>query len=541
MNGADLFARSLRAQGVEWIGTLCGHGLNEVYAACLRADIKLVDVRNEQTAAYMAECWGRLSRQVGVCAVSSGVAHASAMTGVVNAHFDGAPMLLLTGAGPLSTAGLGHFQDFDQLGLAASMCKYVRVLDVAERIPEFVHQAFAAALSGRPGPVHLTFPMDVQEVEVDVELPSGPAQAPARMHAAPMDVERAVDLLQAAERPVLMAGSGAYYAGAERVLAEFAAAYAIPVMVPIWDRGAVASDMVEFMGVSGAASGGPQLLPQADLVLLLGAAADYRVGYLQAPELHPQARVIKVDVDLGRLGEKRLVELEIQADPAVVLEQLHAACDRRQMGGFKDWLAAARELGDQFQDQVIKGAVRKNGLHALDIIEALEEVLSPEAVVVVDGGNIGQWFHQTLGYRSYPGNYLTCGASGVVGYGIAGAIAARVGFPKRPVVLLSGDGAATFTLTELECAVRQQLPFVMIVADDESWGITESGHLQRYGKAMSSTLGPVDFAAVARGLGALGGRVSSKSDLVDSLCRGLEESVPTLVHVPIAGGMPGGE
>ena len=99
------------------------------------------------------------------------------------------------------------------------MCKYVRVLDVAERIPEFVHQAFAAALSGRPGPVHLTFPMDVQEVEVDVELPSGPTQAPARMHAAPMDVERAVDLLQAAERPVLMAGSGAYYAGAERVLA----------------------------------------------------------------------------------------------------------------------------------------------------------------------------------------------------------------------------------------------------------------------------------------------------------------------------------
>ncbi len=541
MNGADLFALSLRAQGVEWIGTLCGHGLNEVYAACLRADIKLVDVRNEQTAAYMAECWGRLSRQVGVCAVSSGVAHANAMAGVVNAQFDGAPMLLLTGAGPLGTAGLGHFQDFDQLGLAASMCKYARVLDVAERIPEFVHQAFAAALSGRPGPVHLTFPMDVQEVEVDVELPSGPAQAPARMHAAPEDVERAVDLLEAAERPVLMAGSGAYYAGAEGVLAEFAAAYAIPVMVPIWDRGTVASDMAEFMGVSGAASGGPELLPQADLVLLLGAAADYRVGYLQAPGLHPRAQVIKVDVDLGRLGEKRPVELEIQADPAVVLEQLHAACSRCQMGGFKDWLAAARELGDAFQDRLIKGTVRGNGLHALDIIEALEEGLSPAAVVVVDGGNIGQWFHQTLGRRSYPGRYLTCGASGVVGYGIAGALAARVGFPKEPVVLLSGDGAATFTLTELECAVRQQLPFVMIVADDESWGITESGHLQRYGKAMSSTLGPVDFAAVAQGLGALGVRVSSKGELVDLLCRGLGESVPMLVHVPIAGGMPGGE
>jgi acetolactate synthase-1/2/3 large subunit len=213
----------------------------------------------------------------------------------------------------------------------------------------------------------------------------------------------------------------------------------------------------------------------------------------------------------------------------------------RQVDGFENWLAEAQKLRDGFYAQVIKGVARENGLHALDIVEALEEVLSPETVVVVDGGNIGQWFHQSLGSRRYPGHYLTCGASGVVGFGIAGAMAARVGFPKRPVVLLCGDGAATFTLAELECAARQRLPFVMIVADDESWGITESGHLQRYGEAMSSTLGPVDFAAVAQGLGALGARISSKSELVDLLRRGLEESVPTLIHVPIVGGMAGSE
>ena len=140
MNGADLLARTLRVRGVEWISTLCGHGLNEVYAACERAGIRLIDTRNEQTAAYMAECWGRLSGRVGVCAVSSGVAHANAMTGVVNAHFDGAPMLLLTGAGGVRTAGMGHFQDLDQVALAAPVCKYARVLDVPERIPEFVHR-----------------------------------------------------------------------------------------------------------------------------------------------------------------------------------------------------------------------------------------------------------------------------------------------------------------------------------------------------------------------------------------------------------------
>ena len=539
MNGADLFAFALRAQGVEWVSTLCGHGLNEVYAACGRAGIRLIDTRNEQAAAYMAECWGRLSGRVGVCAVSSGVAHANAMTGVVNAHFDGAPMLLLTGAGPLRTAGMGHFQDLDQVGLAAPVCKYARVMDMPERIPEFVHEAFAAALSGRPGPVHLTFPMDVQEIGVEVGLPSGPAQAFARMGADQVAINQAVDLLTRAERPLLVAGSGAFYAGAEKALADFVAAYGIPVVVPIWDRGTAAAGTAEFMGVIGAASGGPALLAAADLVLLVGAASDYRVGHLQPPALAAQARVIRVDVDPGHLAEQRPVDLDIQADPAAVLEQLQEACTRRQMDGFEDWLEQAQKQRDAFQAQVLEGDGRGHGLHALDIMEALEEILQPETVLLVDGGNIGQWFHQTLGSRRYPGHYLTCGASGVVGFGIPGAMAARAGFPRRPVVLLSGDGAATFTLAELECAARQGLPFVMIVADDESWGITESGHLKRYGEAMSSTLGPVDFAGVAQGLGALGAQVSSKAELVEMVRRGLGEQVPMVVHAPIVGGLPG--
>ena len=166
MNGADLFAQCLKARGVEWVSKLCGHGLNEIYAACLRAGLQLIDVRNEQTAAYMAECAGRLSGWVGVCTVSSGVAHANSLTGVLNAHFEGAPMLLVTGCGPLATRGMGHFQDFDQVALAAPICKYAEAITRPERIPEYVHRAWEAALSGRPGPVHLTFSMDVQTAAV---------------------------------------------------------------------------------------------------------------------------------------------------------------------------------------------------------------------------------------------------------------------------------------------------------------------------------------------------------------------------------------
>jgi acetolactate synthase-1/2/3 large subunit len=241
----------------------------------------------------MAECWGRLSRQVGVCAVSSGVAHANALSGVVNAHFDGAPMLLISGAGPLQTAGKGHFQDFDQVGLAAPVCKYAHVLDDAQRIPEIVGRAFKEALVGRPGPVHLTFPLDVQETVVEEQTPLEPVAVVRKAAADHEAIGIAVDWLEMAERPLIVAGSGAYYAHAERRLQDFVGAYAVPVVVPIWDRGVVAAYGEEYMGVVGAASGGPELLAAADLVLALGAAPDYRVGYLEAPVLAASTRVIR--------------------------------------------------------------------------------------------------------------------------------------------------------------------------------------------------------------------------------------------------------
>ena len=278
----------------------------------------------------MAECAGRLAGRVGVCAVSSGVAHANALTGVLNAHFDGAPMLLVTGCGPLATRGMGHFQDFDQVALAAPICKYAEAITRPERIPEYVHRAWEAALSGRPVRVHLTFSMDVQTAAVAEGWVAGGRPVRHAQPPAATDLKRAADLLAACERPLVVAGSGAYYAGAEAALAEFTSAFATPVCAPIWDRGAVPGLLDEFVGVVGAASGGPELLADADLLLLLGAAADYRVNYLQG-----SAGVIRVHADAQRLGELRGVDLEVAADPGLFLTGLTEACIERQMRGFE--------------------------------------------------------------------------------------------------------------------------------------------------------------------------------------------------------------
>jgi acetolactate synthase-1/2/3 large subunit len=541
MTGAELFMAELKARGVEWISTLCGHGLGPLYAACQNAGLRLVDTRNEQTAAYMAECWGRLSRQVGVCMVSSGVAHANAMTGVVNAYFDGAPMLLITGAGALRTAGMRHFQDLDQVALAKPVCKSARVIDVPERIPQFVHEAFAAASNGRPGPVHLTFPLDIQEAAVDTSKLVGRIEAfsaQGRRLAHESLIAQAADLLGKSHRPLLIAGTGAYYARAEQALADLVASQAIPVVVPIWDRGAVPKPIPQFMGVLGADSGGPRLLADADLLLIVGAASDYRVGYLLPPSVSDRVSIIRVDVDPVELHMGLAAELTIEADPCSALEQLRRECARRNLAPHTDWLTEAQKRRNEFKAKILNSARRGNGIQALDIMEALQATVTEEAIIVVDGGSIGQWFHQIL-CDHYPSRYLTCGASGVVGFGVAGAMAAKVGFPNQPVILLSGDGSMTFTIGDLECAVRQRLPFVVIVADDEAWGIVARAHIMRLGRPITSTLGPIRFDLLSQGLGARGVRVSRADEIARAIRDAMSADRPTVIHVPIVGGMPG--
>ena len=296
MTAADLLVEELLARGVKFIATLNGHGLDPLYLACKRAGMKMVDVRNEQAAGYMAEVTGRLSRTVGVCAVSGGVAHANALTGVLNAWLDGAPMLLITGITPLDRLGLGDFQDFNPVPMAAPVCKYARMLDVPERVPQIVHEAFTAATTGRPGPVHLSLPIDVASAEAD---PAKVARSAVRSGevrlsgaATAATIGEAAGLVLNAQRPLLVAGSGVYYSRGERALAELARQQHIPIVIPIWDRGSVDEPIEEFVGVIGAASGGARLLADADLIIVAGAQFDYRIGHLTSPAVRPDAKVI---------------------------------------------------------------------------------------------------------------------------------------------------------------------------------------------------------------------------------------------------------
>jgi acetolactate synthase-1/2/3 large subunit len=411
---------------------------------------------------------------------------------------------------------MGHFQDVDQVAMAAPLTRSARAIDHPERVIELLDQAWHCAAGPPPGPVHLTFPLDSQQTELSNERIIQPV-SPA-CHAPVSDPEPIAAALSHSETPLIIAGSGVWYRGEGEELMGFCERYSIPVVVPIWDRGSITRPIREFLGVIGAATGSPKLLPDSDCVILAGAEPDYRVGMLQPSALRQGADILRMDGGWHALT---------------------VAYDRRGGKSHSAWSAEAVKRRDTFRQQVLtKGEGQaRGGLHAIHILSELRHVMKEGTVLLIDAGSVGQWAHQLLCDR-YPGHWLTCGRSGVVGWGIGGAMGARLAYPERPIILLSGDGAFTFTVADVECAVRQKLPFVAIVADDQAWGITRSGHIKQFGQPISSSLGPIAFDRLAESLGARGVTAATPEILRRELQHALSLGEVTVIHAPIVGGNP---
>jgi len=528
--GADVVADQLVTQGISWVSTLCGNGLNPLYAALSRRGIRVIDFHNEQAASYMADGYSRLTNRLSVCMVSSGIAHVNALSGVVNSFYEGAPLLLISGASPGSTSGIGVFQELDQSGICSPVCKYSRTVRRIDELAFILRDAISVAMSERPGPVHLTIPIDVLESNVlsteARRVESMPSPAPSSVA-----VERAARLLEKSERPLVVAGSGMSREGGWESLRDFSEKFHVPFAVPIWDRGCVEEKHENFLGVVGAASGEPPFLSEADLIILAGSDPDYRVGFLEPPKVDANAATIRIDADPCRLRQGHRVTLSIQSSPSLLLEKL---CDRLEITAERtDWLARCRAELQQFRDMLSGPAGSEAIETGRDIVEGLEPVLTDDVLFLIDGGNIGQWAHMLLANR-YPSGWLTCGPSAVVGWGLGGAMGAKMAFPERPVLLLSGDGAFGFNIIELETAARHGTPFVAVIANDRAWGIVVSGQRKEWrGNTVASELGETRFDEVARSLGAEGYQVTTKTELRDRVVEGFECRVPTIIDVPI--------
>ena len=546
MNGAHWLVAAMQRRGVEVVFALCGNGLKPFLDACVDTQMRVIDVRNEQSAAYMADTWGRMTKRIGVVVVSAGPGHTNALTGLANAFWDGGPMLLISGCASTETRGMGHFQELDQVSMAVPVCKYARFVDRVEVLEHEFTNAFASALSGRPGPVHLTIPVDVfaasmpdsavQRLETSVVRGglyprTAIAQVNPQSPGDPDLVRDAVEQLANAERPAIIVGNGSFYANAGEALAQFAARTHIPVFSHIWSRGCIETPLHEYVGVTfGAATNGAYpSFAECDVVLVLGARVDYRLGYGRPPDFSESARFIRVDLDPNELSKTIEPEIGIAADPRSALEQMIEA-GKGHTWNHQAWLAKVRGWREALLAKwERRGREDLCPLPSLRICREIQPFLDEDVTFLLDGGNIGRWVHLVL-WNRHPAHWLTCGASGVVGWGVPGAVAAKLARPDKPVLLLSGDGAAGFTITEIETALRFDTPYVAVIAHDSAWGIEADSRPPD--RRMGTVFGEIRFDRVAAALGAQGVYIEHPHQLAPAIERGLTEDTVTFIHVP---------
>ncbi len=520
LTGGDLVARVLAGAGVRHVFTLCGGHILPIYDGCLREGIRIVDVRHEQAAAHAADAYARLTRNVGVALVTAGPGVTDAVTGVANAHAARSPLLLVGGAAPLGLRGLGALQEMEQVALLRPITKGAWTVAETRQIPEVLATAIRVALSGRPGPVFVEIPVDLLMTVVEDRLAPIPTGYVHRTPAAgdPAAIDRLAALLAGAERPVVLAGSGVWWDDAAGALAAFAAAAGVPVFTNGAGRGSLAADHpMAFAQARGFALG------QADVVLVLGAPLDFRLGYGRAPTFAEDARVAMVDCDPEELGRNRPLEIGIAAHLGRVLAQLTDALPR----GLADRAGPWRRAVDEKERAA---RARLDALGRADDVPVshyrwaaeIARHVGAETIVVGDGGDVVGCASKMVRLER-PGQWLDPGPFGCLGVGPPFAIAAKLLHPDRPVLLVAGDGAFGLNGMEMETAVRFGLPLTCVVGNDGGWGQIRNPQLSFFGaeRAVATSLPHSRYDLMVQALGGRGVLVTAPEEIGPALERAL--------------------
>ncbi len=530
LTGGELVARTLREAGVTHAFTLCGGHVLPIYDGCLTEGIRLVDFRHEQAAAHAADAYARLRKNVGVAIVAPGPGVTDAVTGVANAYAARSPVLLLGGAAPLALRGLGALQEMDQLALMRSITKGAFTVPETRQIPEVLTTAIRTALSGRPGPVFVEIPVDLLMTTLEDRLAPIPRRYVHRPRPAaePEAVARLERLLAGAERPVVIAGSGVYWDDAAKSLAAFAERAGVPVFMSGAGRGALPTAHPNaFAQARGFALG------HADLVLVLGAQLDFRLGYGRPPVFAEHAKVVLVDVDPAELGRNRPLELGLTADLDVLLRQLADATPAGHAARLEPWLATVRGRETESK-KTLEGfcASADVPISHYRLAAEIAHVVTPETIVVGDGGDVVGCASKVVPLHR-PGQWLDPGPLGCLGIGPPFALTAKLLHPEAPVLLIAGDGAFGLNAMEIETAVRFGLPLTCVIGNDGGWGQIRNPQLSFYGeaRAVATSLPRTRFDLMVEALGGRGVLVTDPRAIGPALTRALGSDEVWCVNV----------
>jgi acetolactate synthase-1/2/3 large subunit len=530
LTGGELVARVLKHAGVGHVFTLCGGHILPIYNGCLKDGVAVIDVRHEQAAAHAADAYARLTRGIGVAIVTAGPGVTDAVTGVANAYAARSPVLLIGGAAPLGLRGLGALQEMEQVALLRPITKGAWSVVETRQIPEVLTTAIRVALTGRPGPVFVEIPVDLLLATVEDRLAPIPT---GYVHRTPSAgdvtaVEQVARLLAGAERPVVLAGAGVYWDDAAAALARFAEAAGAPVFMNGAGRGCLpAEHPLACAQARGFALG------QADVVLVLGAPLDFRLGYGRPPTFAEDARVCMVDCDPEELGRNRPLAVGIAGHVGRVLEQLTEALPRGLGARVAAWREGVRAREHEARERLdAQGASDDVPISHYRWAAEIARHVTPDTIVVGDGGDVVGCAAKIVRlHRS--GQWLDPGPFGCLGVGPPFAIAAKLVHPDRRVLLIAGDGAFGLNGMEVETAVRFRLPMTVIIGNDAGWGQIRNPQRSFFGdeRAVATSLPTTRFDQMVEALGGRGVFVREPKEIGPALERALASDEVWCINV----------
>jgi acetolactate synthase-1/2/3 large subunit len=536
MTGAKALIQALEKEGTDIVFGLPGGANLPIYDALVGANLRHVLVRHEQSAAHMADGYARIKRKSGVCFATSGPGATNLITGIATAYADSSPIVAVTGQVPLAMIGKDAFQETDIIGVANPCTKYAFQPRLATEIPEMVKKAFYIAESGRPGPVLVDIPKDVQQATVDMKFPE---LIKVRGYNPVVDADlselgRAVEILVKAEKPIIMAGGGVILSGAFTELQALAELLMIPVVTTFKGKGAFPENHPLAMGPIGmhGHAEANKIILEADCIVAVGARfSDRSVGRFD--EFGKGMSIIHMDIDPAEIGKNKSVDVALVGDVKSSLRTLVKMLSKKiaKRSADNPWLKRRKEL-IQYYSETLKDYPRE--ITAKKSLKKLRELLPANGIVTTEVGQCQMWASLHFDVIA-PGTFFSSTGLGTMGFGFPASIGAKAAAPKVPVVDIAGDGSFNMTENSLAVSVLEKLPVIVFLMNNYMLGMVAQWQRTFYNRRYSGVeqRNCPDYVKIAEAYGAQGIRVGSMQELDKAIKSAIKSDVATVIDIPI--------
>ena len=529
LTGSQIVIECLKEQGVDTVFGYPGGAILNVYDELYKHsdEIHHVLTSHEQGASHAADGYARSTGKVGVCLATSGPGATNLVTGIATAYMDSVPVVAITCNVGVPLLGKDSFQEIDIAGITTPITKHNFIVKDVNKLADVIRRAFRIAQTGRPGPVLVDIPKDVTAATTEFEFQQIPPVARKIDKMTEADLEQAAAMIREAKKPYIFVGGGAVISGASEELAKFANLVDAPVCDSLMGKGAFDGTNDRYSGMLGmhGTKASNYGVSECDLLIAVGVRfSDRVIG--DAKRFASNAKILQFDVDPAEINKNIQTDASVIGDIKEILKRVNHLLEQQEN---KEWMQQIQEFKDKYPL-----TYKEKGLSGPFVMEEIYRQTKGEAIIVTEVGQHQMWAAQYYKFAK-PRTLLTSGGLGTMGYGLGAAIGAQIANPEKQVINIAGDGCFRMNMNEIATAVRQQLPLIQIVINNEVLGMVHQWQGLFYEKRYSNTIlnDGVDFVKLAEAMGATGMRAATQEEFAEELAKALEMKTPVLIDCVI--------